>query len=136
MRAWIIYALHGDDGVCVVRFGETEGQAKSAGLSELREFGEADEFFDLAARRFPAMDGREHNPPTLRELIESHGWSTQCPECERPIDADGVDRHYYEVDDGPEFERVVWRGEVARCVSCVGDAESPACAGEGEGRGS
>lgn len=119
MKAWTVEARNPIEGICVIRFAESRGKAIAAGLGELRDFGEADEFFDLIARRSPDLDGREDNPPTMRELVESHGWRTGCCDCERPIDVDGADRHYFGEDDGPEFEPVVWYGDLAYCQSCT-----------------
>lgn len=102
-----------------MRFADTRSKAIAAGLSELRESGEADEYIDCCAQRFPDMDGREGNPPSLRELVEGHGWFTRCCDCERPIDGDGANRWHYEEDDGPEFEDVVFFGDLAYCKSCV-----------------
>jgi hypothetical protein len=118
MKAWIVKAANPIEGASYVRFADTIGKAKYAALEALREHGEVDEYSEVSARRFPAMDGRESNPPTMKELIDDHGWRTQCPICERPIDADGADRHYFEEDDGPEFEDVVWRHDTAYCKEC------------------
>ena len=91
-------------------------------INELQEFGEADEFVDLCATRFPIMDGRESNPPTLKELVEHHGWSTRCFECDRPVTAEGADSDYYMDDEGDGHDPVVWTGDIVRCQVCVSDS--------------
>lgn len=119
MKAWIVSPKNPVEGCSVVRFAPSRAKAIYAGLGEIRDHGEADEFIEVQARRFKAMDGRDGNPPTLRELVEEHGWHTRCCDCQRSIDCDGADRWEYGESDGPQYEAVAWFGDLAWCAGCV-----------------
>ena len=117
MKAWTVSSRNPIEGGSVVVFAETASKAKYAGLAQISEMGEADEYADVSARRFPAMDGREDNPPTLQELVEEHGWGAQCCGCECPIDADGA---LIEDEDGEDiYIAVYWNGMMAQCAGCA-----------------
>lgn len=108
IKAWKVMARDVDP-FCVVRFASTRGQAMSAGLDELRSLGDADNFTDLRAERFPEMDGRHDDPPTLRELIEQHGWSIECRSCGKSLTCNSE-----HLEDHP-----VWQDDVtAYCRDC------------------
>ena len=122
MKAWSVQARNPVEGGTVVRFAETCAKAKYAGLNELREVGEADEYADVSARRFKEMDGRENCPPTMKELVEEHGWSTMCRGCECKIDEEGA--HAYDWNDNFTLLRAIWTdAETAECEVCAANGE-------------
>ena len=129
MKAWIVQARHPCEGYSVIRFAESAPKARYAGLNELREVGEADEYIDVAAMRTPEFDGREADPPTLRELVEHHGWSVSCDACGAKITGDGVDQCYFgEQECRENCDAVVWQGDVATCAAHVQSQRSGALA--------
>lgn len=79
MKAWKISSDDHEEGVCEIVFADTRAKAKSIGKH-------SDHFCDIDyhridAHRAPAFDGRESNPPTLRELVMEHGWEVVCENC-------------------------------------------------------
>ena len=115
-KAWVAKSLCPTEGCAVVVFGETESKAKYAAIPDLCDIGESDGYLDIKVRRFPEMDGREDDPPLLQELVEQHGWWTQCNWCECYIDEEGA---CVEDEDGENiYIGVRWYGMMASCSGC------------------
>lgn len=74
------YIVSADDRAEVV-FADTANQARAWGGGNL----DGSEYIDRRARRAPEFDGREDNPPTMRELVEQHGWWAECRCCNRSV---------------------------------------------------
>ena len=114
MKAYKITCEDDYEGMTLIRFGDTAGKAKAKAL-HTDEFHDAD-LISLRATRAPEFDGRENNPPTLKELVEEFGWYTTCTDCEIKID-----RSANPTDGWDEFERKPHRWltpSLPLCESC------------------
>lgn len=111
MKAWKCTSDHCVEGYTLIRFADTASKAR-ADASHTEEFHDLD-YVDIRAVRAPEFDGREENPPELRELVEEHGWWTRCSTCECRIDSDGAHPH------GASEVPAVWDGEYPYCANCA-----------------
>lgn len=109
MKAWLVQSE--EDGECygTIVFAETASKAKSevANTDVVGCVG----YIGLRAVRAAKFDGRQDDPPTMREMVERHGWQAMCAGC-------GVFRQ-------AEYGNLVWDEageELKRCGECVDSA--------------
>ncbi len=119
MKAWKVDDPELENGSVIV-FADTRSMAKQQAL-RTDQLWDA-EFCRLRPRRAPKFDGREESPPTVRELVEEHGWATDCMGCGCRIDADADASD--EDEDYPVRRPVEWleHGSV-RCADCAARAD-------------
>ncbi len=94
-RAFVVRHLDDDEEPCVVVYASHERAAKYEGAKQL---GGA-EWRDLEVERRPELDEYWPGGPSIRTLIEKHGWhwSCSCPGCWCQVTADGCSRHEAQV---------------------------------------
>lgn len=101
MKAWHLQSDDDYEGHSMIVFADDRNDAKRQGAGR-DELGNP-EYLSVRATRCPKFDGRENNPPTLRELVMDHGWYTVCCRCEARLTSD----------DG-----ITWDGDGAYCHGC------------------
>lgn len=69
---------HPSSGHGRVVLAETAGKARAAALGD--DIFHDCEFLDPTVRRAKEFDGLEESP-TIKELVENHGWFLECPAC-------------------------------------------------------
>lgn len=103
VKAWMISSDAQIDGVCEIVFADSRGKARCK--ARYSDFFHDIDYTEIDARRTPKFDGRESNPPGLKELVMEHGWSTECDNCEVRVGED---------------DEPVWSGDrVIECAECA-----------------
>lgn len=112
MKAYKVENPH--DGLGMVVLAETASKARSAvkGTDIFHDCG----FIDILVHRAPEFDSYDHDP-TMKELVEGHGWWLGCDWCQKAV-ADHNDERIWNGDDcvwcGPACKRRRIDADVAR----------------------